>query len=902
MLTKRDKQLLFIFGLFTFYVLLFLPSLLANQIPYFMDIITTFFPIKAYIGTLYQSFQIPLWNPTYFGGVPLLANPQWGALYPGNFPFFFCRTGWMFTLTLVLHALFGAYGIWLLCRRFSPSPFSPIAPLIFLFGGYLWAHYAFGAYILAIAWMPFIFLSYDCYLSTGRFSWVLLAGVLIGFLLLSGAPQLTFYFFIAFIFISILSFLASGSWFLVRRSFLFFAISTAVGIIIALPQIVTIIDGMRETGRHRELKLAEILPGALSARQYVAVFLGGTGAFFEDAETTAYFGMPALFILLLGLVKTLSSPKGERLFIYASLSLILLLFASRILAPILYHFFPFYAKFHDPKRILGIVMLFFPLIAVRGAEFLFSERNISGKKRVYYLISAFFLLLLLIFLNGKNSFYHPVKDFLQLGWIKVPFSLPPFWLSLFLLFLLFLLYLFFRVKSSVHIIWILLILLIDLCYFAFSRIDVKMIAAHKVFNKNLVPPELLIDKSKYRFITYDPTLNYSYDYLRKDFPQLIMPDGASFHQLEDFQGYDPWKPKRYEQYLQLLNEGFVVPWRRHFGLVRNLWWSPLLQRACVKYVIGDAGNYHLPLYPPDLLLPKKSLSLRNERVVKTKKLLLTFITQATPKEKNLLSLKVQNPGGEELIDLILGNTAEGFSSIGNEVSRKVLTETRLEIRANFAIYTWDIEFKDQEALAAISAQNLSAEHNVLITDLAFQPVDTNNRFSLIAGDEDSPTALWELQGFVFPIMGFSPKAVVAHSTTEAGQLLEKISQSTTETVVIEDIKGLLGREELLTFSPEARIISERYKSGKITAEIDTAEKPALLILRQGYSRHWRGEIDGEPHPIFPCDLMFCALIVPPEAKQIVFHYLPLWLPFLLILSGLCLATIFILLLRAKIFK
>ncbi|MCX7766649.1 MAG: hypothetical protein N2246_08110, partial [Candidatus Sumerlaeia bacterium] len=424
--------------LFLFYFLLFVPALVSNQIPFFMDIVTQFFPIKSYIGEQWQKLRFPLWNPTYYGGVPLLANPQWGVLYPGNFPFFFWRTGWMFTLTLVLHALVASYGVWLLARRFSRSFCCFFAPLVFLFGGYLWAHYAFGAYILTLAWMPFIFWAYDRFLVDHRRVHIILAGILSGGLLLAGAPQLAFYFFMAFIFVAIFYPVVNqhSLWHSIR----FLLFSTLIGCSIALPQIFAIIDSGSEIGRKSGLALTEILPGTLSIRQYVQVFLGGTSLGIEDAETTAYLGFPAMFFLLIGFVHIISAPRRERLFIYAILSLLLLIFASRILAPLLYRFFPLYAHFHDPKRVLGIVMIFLPLFIVRGAEAVLLQRN-NLRKHLFTASTCVILFLLLMVLFQKKQYFTAFSlGFTQLGWINLPTIIHPSYLSLSLLLLMFIIY------------------------------------------------------------------------------------------------------------------------------------------------------------------------------------------------------------------------------------------------------------------------------------------------------------------------------------------------------------------------------------------------------------------------------------------------------------------------------
>lgn len=893
--------------LFLLYFLLFLPTLLSNQIPFFMDIVTQFFPIKAYIGEQWQRLRFPLWNPTYYGGVPLLANPQWGVLYPGNFPFFFCRTGWMFTLTLVLHALVAAYGVWLLARRFSCSLCCLLAPLVFLFGGYLWAHYAFGAYLLTLAWMPFILWAYDRFLADQRSVHIIVAGVLSGGLLLAGAPQLAFYFFMAFIFVALFYPIINrhSLWYSIR----FLLLSALVGCCIALPQIFAIIESSNEIGRQSGLALAEILPGTLSTRQYPAVFLGGTSPGIEDAETTAYLGFPALFLLLIGLVHIISAPRRERLFTYAILSLILLIFASRILAPLLYHFFPFYAKFHDPKRVLGVVMIFFPMIIVRGAEILLLERS-TLRKHLFTGISCIILfLLLMILFQQKQHFTQFPLGVSQLGWINLPAFIHPIYLSLIFLLLMFIIFGVHTLIRKNRVPFFLtacisLILLLDLSHFAFRRIDIKMVPAKWLFSNNLVPASLLATQSTYRYITYDSTLNFSYDYLREDFPCLLLPNCGSYYGLQDFQGYDPWKPERYVRYLALLNRGFIVPYQRHFGLVRNLWWSPLLQRACVKFIIGDAGNYYLPLFPPAALLPSKDITKQLEQIIKSKKLTLTFSFNARESaiERELLLIKILRLDGSAELELILGNTPDSFQHVQGqgEIVNRTFTSKPFSPGSKIHTYKWEIESKKPMICAAVSVVNLSKRHPVWLYHLAFKPEDTPNQFSLISGDNNLSCAVWELQDYVFPVISFARSAMVASSLTESEQLLAGLGHNSADTVIIEDIWRQIGNARYLTFSPEAQITSLDYRGSYIKVEVENLNAPALLVVRQAYFKHWRANVDGKSTFTFPADLMFLGIYVPAGAKQVEIYYLPLWLTPVLVFSFLCLmATVFLIFKKFK---
>ena len=60
-------------------------DLWQGAIPWFMDTVTQFYPLRLHAAHLLWQGELPLWNRTIFGGVPFLANPQWGLLYPGHY-------------------------------------------------------------------------------------------------------------------------------------------------------------------------------------------------------------------------------------------------------------------------------------------------------------------------------------------------------------------------------------------------------------------------------------------------------------------------------------------------------------------------------------------------------------------------------------------------------------------------------------------------------------------------------------------------------------------------------------------------------------------------------------------------------------------------------------------------
>src|SRR5579883_2609524 len=52
------------------------------------DLITAFYPSRAFAARAVHEGTLPLWNPYLLGGVPFLASPQSSLFYPPNFLYY----------------------------------------------------------------------------------------------------------------------------------------------------------------------------------------------------------------------------------------------------------------------------------------------------------------------------------------------------------------------------------------------------------------------------------------------------------------------------------------------------------------------------------------------------------------------------------------------------------------------------------------------------------------------------------------------------------------------------------------------------------------------------------------------------------------------------------------------
>jgi hypothetical protein len=175
---------------------------LTNLILPGADAITYFYPYRAYAAESIRGGRIPLWNPYLFLGVPFLANPQTGVLYPANLLLaWLLPTGptgtpglasapRLVAWSLVAHVALAACGAYLYARRvvrLSPLP-ALLGASAFALGGYLSGQAEHVNQLNVSAWFPLLLLLWEARRSA-RWPALLGLGLAIGMGLLAGHTQ-----------------------------------------------------------------------------------------------------------------------------------------------------------------------------------------------------------------------------------------------------------------------------------------------------------------------------------------------------------------------------------------------------------------------------------------------------------------------------------------------------------------------------------------------------------------------------------------------------------------------------------------------------------------------------------------------------------------------------------------
>lgn len=154
---------------------------------------------QDYISRELYAGRIPFWTPYPWAGYPFLADPQVGAWYPLNWPFFLIGVSpQVLVVEHWLHALlacFGAY--WLALRLVGYRPAAVLAGLCYGLSGFFVGHSSHTVMIQSAAWTPWLLLLLDRGLEAHALRHTVLGGLAAGAMILAGHFQTALYSFLA---------------------------------------------------------------------------------------------------------------------------------------------------------------------------------------------------------------------------------------------------------------------------------------------------------------------------------------------------------------------------------------------------------------------------------------------------------------------------------------------------------------------------------------------------------------------------------------------------------------------------------------------------------------------------------------------------------------------------------
>ncbi len=161
------------------------------------DLVSFLYPTYRFAAATLANGELPLWNPTLYGGAPFIADIQAGFLYPPNLLLFLLNPdfgyGWMQWLSIG-HLWWAGLGVYALCRVLGISrPAALFAGTAFAFSDPLLIHLGNLNLIAVLSWLGWVLAAFHLALTRRSLAWAGIAGLLFAIANYAGHAQSSYY-------------------------------------------------------------------------------------------------------------------------------------------------------------------------------------------------------------------------------------------------------------------------------------------------------------------------------------------------------------------------------------------------------------------------------------------------------------------------------------------------------------------------------------------------------------------------------------------------------------------------------------------------------------------------------------------------------------------------------------
>ncbi len=169
--------------------------LFSSQTSIQWDAADVHYSVQKYFAQELKQGRLAVWTPYLFSGFPFLADPQVGAFYPLNWPFFLIGiTPAAIQAELALHTLIALIGAFLLFERMlSHRAAALLGALAYGLSGFFAGHSSHVGMFQAAALLPWALLFFDRGLGGGGLANAAMCGLTCGLAILAGHLQTALY-------------------------------------------------------------------------------------------------------------------------------------------------------------------------------------------------------------------------------------------------------------------------------------------------------------------------------------------------------------------------------------------------------------------------------------------------------------------------------------------------------------------------------------------------------------------------------------------------------------------------------------------------------------------------------------------------------------------------------------
>ena len=157
------------------------------------DLSVFFIPPRLFWVDAINNWGLPLWNPYYYSGIPLLATLQPAVFYPLNILLLILPFDLAFNWIIILHFFLAGLFLLLLMRELGASTTgSFIGALIFMLGGYMISVHNLLSTLLSVAWVPLIIFLFLRVLKKDSLTYVVFTGIVLSIMFTGGGIEVVY--------------------------------------------------------------------------------------------------------------------------------------------------------------------------------------------------------------------------------------------------------------------------------------------------------------------------------------------------------------------------------------------------------------------------------------------------------------------------------------------------------------------------------------------------------------------------------------------------------------------------------------------------------------------------------------------------------------------------------------
>jgi hypothetical protein len=189
-LTSRNRNLLALLFLILLPPVFFLRATIGRTTLGDQDAVFWFFPAYKFVAEQIRSGSLPLWSPYQYGGAPIFAAWQAGALDPVNWIYLIETTSRTLTLSLEIGFAIALIATFSYARSIGfTRRASVVSAVIYGLSGFAVARVLYPGFLHIVALAPFVLYFVERLFQTGRWRYVAGGALIVAWQVFAAHPQ-----------------------------------------------------------------------------------------------------------------------------------------------------------------------------------------------------------------------------------------------------------------------------------------------------------------------------------------------------------------------------------------------------------------------------------------------------------------------------------------------------------------------------------------------------------------------------------------------------------------------------------------------------------------------------------------------------------------------------------------